>query len=115
MFANLIEGNYPIQIIAFNEPNALMSLIARTGGAAFNPSGVSPDGVDELVASAKTKSFEEGEADVIAAWKIMIEECIFIVNNVLTTTVGHDTDVSGVFHTGGVPISFWPHGVTKAS
>lgn len=114
MFASLAQGTYPIQVIAYNEPNALMSLIARTGDAAFNPSGVSPDGVDELVASARTKSFEDGEADVAAAWKIMIEECIFIVNNVLTTSIGYDpSDVQGVEHTGGVPISYWPHGVTK--
>lgn len=114
MFANLAKGTYPIQIIAYNEPNALMSLIARTGEAAFNPSKVSPDGVDELVASARTKSFEDGEADVIAAWKIMVEECIFIINNVLTTTLGYDpADVQGVNHTGGIPISYWPHGVTK--
>ncbi len=114
MFANLAKGTYPIQIVAYNEPNALMSLIARTGGAAFNPSGVSPDGVDELVASARTKSFEDGEADVAAAWKIMIEECIFIINNVLTTSLGYDpADVTGVNHTGGVPISYWPHGVRK--
>jgi ABC-type transport system substrate-binding protein len=114
MFANLAKGTYPVQIIAYNEPNALMSLIARTGEAAFNPSGVSPDGVDELVASARTKSFEDGEADVAAAWKILIEECIFIINNVLTTSLGYDPDdVQGVNHTGGIPISYWPHGVTK--
>jgi len=116
MYGRLAKGVYPIQIVAYNEPNALMSLIARTGGAAFNPSGVSPDGVDELVAAAMGKSFEEGEADVAAAWKIMIEECIFIINNVLTTTVGYDpSDVSGVVHTQGIPISYWPHGVTKTN
>jgi len=81
MFARLASGQYPVQIIAYNEPNALMSLIARTGEASFNPSGVSPDGVVELVESAKSKSFEDGEADVAAAWKIMIEECIFIINH----------------------------------
>jgi len=31
MFARLAAGRYPVQIIAYNEPNALMSLIARTG------------------------------------------------------------------------------------
>jgi len=94
MFARLARFEYPAQIIAYNEPNALMSLIARTGEATFNPSGVSPDGVVELVESAKSKSFEDGEADVAAAWKIMIEECIFIIN--------HDT-ASGTTGSPGSP------------
>ena len=113
VFARLARGQHPVQIIPFNEPNALMSLIARTGTAAFNPSGVSPDGVDELVASARGKSFEEGEADVAAAWKIMLEECIFIVNNTLTTAVASQPGIEGVEHTRGLPVHFWPHGVTK--
>ncbi len=113
MFARLSKGQYPVQIVAYNEPNALMSLIARTGEAAFNPSGVSPDGVAELVKSARSKSFEDGEADVADAWKIMLEECIFIIQQVLNTAVGHQTNVTGVHHTQGVPISFWPHGVRK--
>lgn len=115
MFSRLAQGVYPIQIVAYNEPNALMSLIARTGESSFNPSGVSPDGVDELVTSAKSKSFADGEADVIAAWKIMVEECIFILNNVLTTTIAFNTDVVGINHTKGIPISYWPHGVTKTN
>ena len=41
----------------------------------------------------------------------MIEECIFIINNVLTTTIAHQTAVTGLQHTQGVPVSFWPHGV----
>jgi len=113
MFARLAAGQYPVQIIAFNEPNALMSLIARTGGASFNPSGVSPDGVDELVASARAKSFEDAEADVAAAWEIMLEECVFIMQQALSTAVGFQSNVTGVVHTTGVPISYWPHGVRK--
>lgn len=113
MFARLAQGQYPVQIIAYNEPNALMSLIARTGEATFNPSGESPEGVVELVESAKTKSFEDGEADVAAAWKIMLEECIFIIQQTLPTYLGHGANVSGVQHIQGVPISFWPHGVRK--
>lgn len=113
MFGRLARGVYPVQIIAYNEPNALMSLIARTGTATFNPSGVSPDGVAELIESAKSKSFEDGEADVAAAWKIMLEECIFIINHVLTTSVGYHDGVSGVQHIQGIPITYWPHGVRK--
>jgi len=113
MFKRLAQGQYPVQIVAYNEPNALMSLIARTGGASFNPSGVSPDGVDELVASARSKSFEDGEADVAAAWQIMLEECIFIIQQTLFTYIGHGADVEGVHHTQGIPISFWPHGARK--
>ena len=113
MFARLAAGQYPVQIIAFNEPNALMSLIARTGEASFNPSGVSPDGVVELVQSARTKSFDEAEADVAAAWQIMLEECVFIMQQALSTAVGFQTNVTGVVHTTGVPISYWPHGVRK--
>jgi len=111
MFRRLAEGQHPVQIVAYNEPNALMSLIARTGEASLNPSGVSPDGVVELVASARSKSFEDGEADVAAAWKIMIEECIFIINHVLTTTIGFQDYMTGVQHTQGIPVSYWPHGV----
>ena len=111
MFARLAEAEHPVQIVAYNEPNALMSLIARTGTGGLNPSQVSPDGVDELVEAAKSKTFEDGEADVAAAWKIMIEECIFIINNALTTTIGHQENVTGLQHIQGIPVSFWPHGV----
>ena len=114
MFARLAQGAHPVQIIPFNEPNALMSLVARTGSAAFNPSGVSPDGVVELVAAARGKNFADGEADVAAAWKIMLEECIFIVNNTLTTVVAYQDGIEGLHHTQGLPIHFWPHGVTKS-
>lgn len=111
MFVRLAEGRYPVQIIPFNEPNALMSLIARTGDSPFNPSGETPEGVLDLIESAKTKSFEEGEADVAAAWKIMLEECVFIINNVLTTSIAYNENVTGVAHTQGIPIHFWPQGV----
>lgn len=111
MFRRLAAGTHPVQIIAYNEPNALMSLIARTGQAAFNPSGVSPDGVDELVASAKGKSFSDGEADVAAAWQIMLEECVFVINHTLTTYLAHQPNVTGAVHVQGLPITFWPHGV----
>ena len=114
MFARLARGEYPVQIIAYNEPNALMSLIARTGEASFNPSKATPDGVLELVESAKSKSFEEGEADVAAAWKIMLEECIFIIQQTLPTFIGHGADIEGVKHVQGLPITYWPHGVRKA-
>ncbi len=113
MFVRLSGAQYPVQIIPFNEPNALMSLIARTGEARFNPSGVSPDGVTDLVASARTKSFEDGEADVAAAWKIMLEECIWIVQQTLPTFIAFNDGVEGVEHTTGLPISYWPHGVRK--
>jgi peptide/nickel transport system substrate-binding protein len=113
MFGRLARGAHPVQIIPFNEPNALMSLVARTGAAAFNPSGVSPDGVAELVAAARSKNFADGEADVEAAWKIMLEECIFIVNHTLTTVVAYQDNIGGVRHTQGLPIHFWPQGVTK--
>ncbi len=114
MFARLAQAQYPVQIIAYNEPNALMSLIARTGDAAFNPSGVSPEGVDELVASARTKSFEDGEAEVAEAWKIMLEECIFIIQQTLPTFIAHGENVEGVEHVTGLPITYWPHGVRKS-
>ncbi|MEM7272638.1 MAG: ABC transporter substrate-binding protein [Actinomycetota bacterium] len=114
MFVRLAQGQYPVQIVAFNEPNALMSLIARTGTGGLNPSGVSPDGVDELVASARTKSFDEGEADVAAAWKIMIEECIFIINHTLSTTLAYNDGVEGVVHVQGIPITAWPQGIRKS-
>ena len=113
MFSRLARGQYPVQIIAYNEPNALMSLIARTGEAAFNPSGVSPEGVVELVASARTKSFEDGEAEVAEAWKIMLEECIFIIQQTLPTFIAYGEDVQGVAHVTGLPITYWPHGVRK--
>ncbi len=114
MFVRLAAGQYPVQIIPFNEPNALMSLIARTGEASFNPSGVSPDGVVELVESAMSQSFEDGEADVAAAWKILLEECIFIIQQTLPTFIGHGADIEGVRHIQGIPITYWPHGVRKA-
>ncbi|WP_420446157.1 ABC transporter substrate-binding protein [Candidatus Poriferisodalis sp.] len=113
MFGRLARGVHPVQIIPFNEPNALMSLVARTGTAGFNPSGSSPDGVIELVNAARGKDFTDGENDVAAAWKILLEECIFIVNNTLTTVVAYQDGIEGVHHTQGLPIHFWPHGVTK--
>lgn len=113
MFVRLAQGVYPVQIVAFNEPNALMSLIARTGTGGLNPSQASPEGVDELVAAARSKSFDDGEADVAAAWKIMIEECIFIINHTLSTTLAYNDDVTGVEHVQGIPITAWPHGIRK--
>ena len=111
MFANLARGDSPIQIIAFNEPNALQSLIARTGTGGLNPSGVSPDGVTDLVNEARGLSFEEGEEAVAEAWQIMIEECVFIMNNILTTTIGHQSSVTGLEHARALPVTFWPQGV----
>ncbi len=113
MFVRLAQGVYPVQIVAFNEPNALMSLIARTGSGGLNPSGTSPEGVEELVASARTKSFEDGEAEVAEAWQIMIEECIFIINHTLSTTLAYNDGVTGVEHVQGIPITGWPHGIRK--
>jgi ABC-type transport system substrate-binding protein len=113
MFARLARAQHPVQIVAFNEPNALMSLIARTGEGGLNPSKVSPDGVVELVEAAKAKSFEDGEADVAAAWKIMVEECIFNITFALFTTIGHQDNITGVDHVQGIPVTFWPHGVRK--
>ena len=113
MFARLARAQHPVQIVAFNEPNALMSLIARTGEAGLNPSKVSPDGVVELVNAAKGKSFADGEADVAAAWKIMVEECIFNIGYALFTTIGHQENITGVDHVQGIPVTFWPQGVRK--
>ncbi len=113
MFARLAKAQHPVQIVAYNEPNALMSLIARTGEGGLNPSKVSPDGVVELVNAAKGKSFEDGEADVAAAWKIMVEECIFNIGFALFTTMGHQENITGVDHVQGIPVTFWPHGVRK--
>lgn len=112
MFTRLAEGRYPIQIIPYNEPNALMSLIARTGESPFNPSGETPEGVLDLIESARGKSFEEGEADVAEAMKIMIEECVFIFNNVLPTFIAYQDGIEGVEATTGIPTHFWPQGVT---
>lgn len=111
MFGRLARNVYPIQVIPWNEPNPLMSLIARTGAASFNPSGASPEGVAELVASARGKNFADGEADVAAAWKIMIEECVWIPALVLNTLIAHSDAVTGVQHTIGIPAHFWPQGV----
>lgn len=111
MFSRLAQNVYPIQVIPWNEPNPLMSLIARTGEAGFNPSQASPEGVVELVASARSKNFEDGEADVAAAWKIMVEECIWIPALVLNTLIGTGENVSGVQHTIGIPAHYWPQGV----
>ncbi len=111
MFGRLSRNVYPIQVIPWNEPNALMSLIARTGEAGFNPSKASPEGVTELVASARGKNFEDGEADVAAAWKILIEECVWMPVLVLNTLIGHSSSVSGLEHTVGIPAHFWPQGV----
>ena len=44
----------------------------------------------------------------------MIEECIFIINHTLSTTLAYNDGVEGVVHVQGIPITAWPHGIRKA-
>lgn len=112
MFGAFLESRYPIQTIPINEPSPLLTLAQRAlPDGTLNPSGAVPDGVQELVESALAKSPEEAEADVEAAWKIMLEECIWIPSFVLEDGWEAQDNVTGVERVPGIPLLYWPQGV----
>lgn len=112
MFGAFLEARYPIQTIPINEPSPLLTLAQRAlPDGTLNPSGSVPDGVQELVESALSKSPEEAEADVEEAWRIMLEECIWIPSFVLEDGWEAHDAVTGVERVPGIPLLYWPHGV----
>jgi peptide/nickel transport system substrate-binding protein len=77
LYQGLGESRFPISMEYWTTPHPLAQLVlaaASDGGL----SGVAPapDGVDALIESARGKSHEDAEADIAAAYKIMLEECI---------------------------------------
>jgi peptide/nickel transport system substrate-binding protein len=77
LYAGLGESRFPISMEYWTSPHPLAQLVlaaASDGGL----SGVAPapEGVDALIESARGKSHEDAEADIAAAYKIMLEECI---------------------------------------
>jgi peptide/nickel transport system substrate-binding protein len=112
MFGAFLEARYPIQTIPINEPTPLLTLAQRAlPDGTLNPSGAVPDGVEELVTSALAKSPEDAEADVEAAWKIMLEECIWIPVFVLEDGWEVQDGVTGIERVAGIPLHYWPQGV----
>jgi peptide/nickel transport system substrate-binding protein len=112
MFGAFLEARYPIQTIPINEPSPLLTLAQRAlPDGTLNPSGAVPDGVQELVESALAKSPEDAEADVEGAWKIMLEECIWIPVFVLEDGWEAQDAVTGVERVPGIPLHYWPQGV----
>lgn len=96
MAKRLAAGVYPIQIIPFNDGDPLLVLkkYAAPDGA-LNLSKTAPPGVAELIASASQKSAANAEADIAAAWKIMLEECILLPVIGLTTGFWVSPKVTG--------------------
>lgn len=112
MFGAFLEARYPIQTIPINEPSPLLTLAQRgLPDGTLNPSGAVPDGVAELVESALAKSPEEAEDDVAAAWKIMLEECIWIPYFVLEDGWEVQDGITGLERVAGIPLHYWPQGV----
>ena len=112
MFGAFLEPRYPIQTIPINEPSPLLTLAQRgLPDGTLNPSGAVPDGVQELVESALGASPEDAEADVAAAWKIMLEECIWIPAFVLEDGWDVQDYVTGIERVAGIPLHYWPQGV----
>jgi peptide/nickel transport system substrate-binding protein len=112
MFGAFLEARYPIQTIPINEPSPLLTLAQRAlPDGTLNPSGAVPDGVQELVESALAKSPEDAEADVEEAWRIMLEECIWIPSFVLEDGWEVQDSVTGVERVPGIPLHYWPQGV----
>jgi peptide/nickel transport system substrate-binding protein len=115
MFTAFAQARHAIQVIPINEPHPLMTLQQRaTADGTLNPSGTVPDGVEELVEAAMLKSSEDAEADVAAAWKIMLEECIWIPFYNLYDGYWVADDIAGVEKVTGMPIVFWPQGVHRS-
>jgi peptide/nickel transport system substrate-binding protein len=86
--------------------NPLIPLIQRaTPDGIFNPSGAVPEGVAELVESARNKSFEDAEEDISEAWRILIEECIWMPYMVLSGGWWVADNVEG-FSTRAMPQGF---------
>ncbi len=115
MLETFREGTYPVQIITLNEPNALTTLINRTGKGPLNATKQSPEGVEELVIQAQTASTKEAEQYIEDAMQIMIEECIWNFYGFANQRWAVSDSVSGLEHTEGIPNHFWPHGVRVAS
>ena len=112
MFGAFLERRYPIQTIPINEPSPLLTLAQRgLANGTLNPSGAVPDGVEELVQAALGKSPEDAEADIEAAWKIMLEECIWIPAFVLEDGWEVHDNVTGLERVAGIPLHYWPQGV----
>jgi hypothetical protein len=112
MFGAFLEPRYPIQTIPINEPSPLLTLAQRAlPDGTLNPSGAVPDGVQELVESALAKSPEDAEADVEEAWRIMLEECIWIPSFVLEDGWEVYDYVTGIERVAGIPLHYWPQGV----
>lgn len=112
MFGAFLEARYPIQTIPINEPSPLLTLAQRgLPDGTLNPSGAVPDGVAELVESALAKSPEDAEDDVAAAWKIMLEECIWIPYFVLEDGWEVQDGITGLERVAGIPLHYWPQGV----
>jgi hypothetical protein len=112
MFGAFLEARYPVQTIPINEPSPLLTLAQRAlPDGTLNPSGAVPEGVQELVESALAKSSEDAEADVEGAWKIMLEECIWIPVFVLEDGWEAQDGVTGVERVPGIPLHYWPQGV----
>lgn len=112
MFGAFLEARYPIQTIPINEPSPLLTLAQRgLPDGTLNPSGAVPDGVAELVESALAKSPEDAEEDVAAAWKIMLEECIWIPYFVLEDGWEVQDGITGLERVAGIPLHYWPQGV----
>jgi hypothetical protein len=112
MFSAFTGARYPVQVIPINEPHPLMTLQQRaTAAGTLNPSHTVPAGVEELVAAASAKSNEDAEADVEAAWRTMLEECIWIPWFTLYDGYWYHDHVSGVDKINGIPIGLWPQGI----
>lgn len=107
-------GTYPVQIIPFNEPNVLATLMNRTGQGPLSATKQSPPGVAELVEKASAASTEEGEQYVEDAMKIMIEECIWNFYGFANQRWAYDGGVSGLEYTKGIPNHFWLQGVRNS-
>ena len=115
MFAAFAEARHPIQVIPINEPHPIMTLQQRaTASGTLNPSGAVPDGVEDLVSAAVLKSADEAEAEIVEAWRIMLEECIWIPYYTLYDGYWVADDIVGVEKVTGMPIVFWPQGVHRS-
>lgn len=110
-YVALSQNRYPILSIPFADPHPLIPLLQRAHpDGVFNPTKAAPVGVEELIKSARTKTHEEAEADIAAAWKIMLEECIWIPHMFLDVGYWVSDKITG-FEGLPLALSWEPRGV----
>jgi len=115
MFKNFADGTYPVQWIPFEQATPLLALeqIAMPNGG-LNSAHAAPPGVVSLVKKAEAAPTDAQAAPYVeAAWKIMLDQYIWIPLWVSYDGFMVHNDIVGVQKVNGLPATFYPQGVYR--